>query len=155
MSKQRMVPNDRNANIKRAPILLPHALFSLLSCFSFLSVRLFLPTIFCIQFFSFSFVLFFFQDGLQPVQPLPLSVKVPLCASAASFWPDLHTLWSSILYIADALWCIGLYGRKVPPGTVSNGMPLKKMHTDTTVQAPVRARAYTHQHKSQPWQSLT
>ncbi len=75
---------------------------------------------------------------------LPVSASVPPCMSAASFWPDLHNLWSSILYMADALWYMDVYGREVPPGAVSNAMSLKRTHSHTSINQSRVAVARWH-----------
>lgn len=58
-------------------------------------------------------------NSFQCVQPNPLCHCLstsPLCMSAASFWPDPHNLWSSILYTVEVLWWTNSCGSKVPLG---------------------------------------
>lgn len=148
MSKQRMVPYDRNTNIKRDWEL------STLSTVLFLLVH---PSVSCCIFLPL-YSIFSVYPWWPPVcsaSPcLPLSVRVPLCMSAASFWPDLHNPWSSILYIADALWCMDLYGWKVPPGVVGSGMSLKRTHTHTGINQSQSGRLLARAPRQQQHCSL-
>lgn len=139
MSKQRMVLYDKNTNIKSSRCT-PLLLYSLLSCFTHhigAFIWLYLKKKKC----------FSVCNSFQCVQPNPLCHCLstsPLCMSAASFWPDPHNLWSSILYTVEVLWCTNSCGSKVPLGMWT---ALCQAHTWTQTHKESIAAAVIHWHK--------
>ena len=129
-------PMTEALTLRAFPSFAP-ALLSPPSGFAGPSLLLLSPDIFLL---CFLFVPWWPED--YTVSPcLVLSVKVPLCMSAASLRPDLHTLWSSILYIADALWCMDLCGRRASS-------------RDCAQQHATRHTHATQKDKSGLWQSF-
>lgn len=145
MCKQRMVPYDRNTNIKYDWEL--HLVVRI-----HLSISCWIPPDYSPFFFVFLF---------KPQRPCLLSLFLfPIvrqhpsaCVSAASFLADLHNLWSSILYC----WYIMMHGfqrEKGPCGcceqphvTQAHAHTQTHTHADAQIDTHIHRHTYRHTHR--------